>query len=187
MSQLENVLVLLSTAGLTLKLSKCVFFKESVDYLGFEISREGITPGSRKLEAVKNFPIPSNLHTVRQFLGLASFFRRFVKDFSILAKPLTHLLKNNSPWVWESEQQAAFDALKHSLIQKPTLALYDPKLTTELHTDACKIGVAGILMQRNESHTLRPVAYFSRQTTPEEQNYCSYDLDSCCGSLFKKN
>lgn len=178
MSKLKSVLEMLSSAGLTLKLSKCVFFKRSVDYLGFEVSGNGIKPGAKKIEAVENFPIPSNQHTVRQFLGLASFFRRFVQGFSIIAKPLTYLLKKDTPWVWGSEQQKAFEDLKKALVNKPTLALYNPNSETELHTDACKIGIAGILLQKNKQGVLSPVAYFSKQTSPEEQNYSSYDLET---------
>lgn len=178
MRRLKVVLVLLLESGLTLNLSKCVFFSRSVDYLGFQVSQEGIMPGAKKIEAVERFPVPTNQHTVRQFLGLASFFRRFVQGFSIIAKPLTQLLRKNASWVWGQDQQKAFESLKTALVQKPILALYNPKADTELHTDACKIGIAGILLQRNEQNLLRPVAYFSKQTTPEEQNYSSYDLET---------
>lgn len=178
LNKLENVLMLFSSAGLTLKLSKCVFFGDNVDYLGFEVSSSGIQPGSRKSEAVAKFPVPQNQHNVRQFIGLASFFRRFVPGFAIIAKPLTHLLKKDSPWQWGVEQESAFRILQEKLTQKPTLALYNPQAATELHTDACKIGVGGILLQRNDGGVLKPVAYFSRQTTPEEQNYSSYDLET---------
>lgn len=178
MARLEHILQLFLDAGLTLKLSKCVFFGEIVDYLGFEISKDGIRPGSRKIEAVEKFPVPENQHNVRQFLGLASFFRRFIPGFSIIAKPLTNLLKKDAVWIWSAEQENAFRSLQQKLVQKPTLALYCPQAETELHTDACKLGVGGILLQRDENGMFRPVAYFSRQTTPEEQNYCSYDLET---------
>lgn len=178
MLRLENVLKMFSDAGLTLKLSKCLFFGDNVDYLGFEVSKEGIQPGSRKIEAVKKFPLPQNQHNVRQFLGLASFFRRFVPGFSVIAKPLTYLLRKDVTWVWGSEQEAAFRTLQQKLTDKPTLALYDSQAETELHTDACKLGLGGILLQRNDCGLLRPVAYYSRQTTPEEQNYSSYDLET---------
>lgn len=176
-SRLESILQLFSQAGLTLNLSKCTFFSPKVDYLGFEISDTGISPGSKKVEAVEKFPTPTNQHNVRQFLGLASFFRRFVPNFSIIAKPLTYLLRKDIKWAWGPDQENSFRKLQSELVRKPTLALYDPNLTTELHTDACKLGVAGILLQRHDS-VLKPVAYFSRQTTPEEQNYSSYDLET---------
>lgn len=178
LGRLENILKIFSQAGLTLKLSKCLFFGHNVDYLGFEVSKEGIRPGSRKIEAVEKFPVPQNQHNIRQFLGLASFFRRFVPGFSVIAKPLTQLLKKDTLWIWGVEQETAFKTLQQKLTQKPTLALYDPKAETELHTDACKWGLGGILLQRNDCGILRPVAYYSRQTTPEEQNYASYDLET---------
>ncbi|KAI8425605.1 hypothetical protein MSG28_011422 [Choristoneura fumiferana] len=178
MTRLENTLKLFSNAGLTLKLSKCLFFGHSVDYLGFEVSKDGIKPGSRKIEAVEGFPVPTSQHNVRQFLGLASFFRRFVPGFSIIAKPLTHLLKKDVSWSWGKEQQTAFTTLKQKLVEKPTLALYDPLAETELHTDACKLGLGAILLQRDANNKLKPVAFYSRQTTPEEQNYSSYDLET---------
>lgn len=178
MERLKSVLQVLSSAGLTLKLSKCQFFGRFVDYLGFEVSSHGIKPGARKIEAVERFPTPINQHTVRQFLGLASFFRRFVQGFAVVAKPLTQLLKKNAEWVWGPDQQNSFQNLKNALLRKPILALYNSKADTELHTDACKIGVAGILLQRSEQNQLQPVAYFSKQTTPEEQNYSSYDLET---------
>lgn len=95
-----------------------------------------------------------------------------------MAKPLTHLLKKNISWQWGPDQETAFRVLQKELSQKPTLALYNPNASTELHTDACKIGIAGILLQRDKNLVLRPIAYFSRQTTPEEQNYSSYDLET---------
>lgn len=160
MKRLENTLQLFSNAGLTLNLSKCLFFGHSVDYL------------------VERFPIPASQHNVRQFLGLASFFRRFVPGFSTIAKPLTHLLKKDVSWSWGKEQHAAFTTLKQKLVEKPTLALYDPSDETELHTDACKLGLGAILLQRDTNKILKPVAFYSRQTTPEEQNYSSYDLET---------
>lgn len=108
-----------------------------------------MTPGSRKIEAVQHFPTPTNVHQVRQFLGLASFFRRFVPGFSIIAKALTQLLKKGAKWVWGTDQDNAFQNLKNILVRKPVLALYNPGAETQLHTDACKSGIAGILLQRD--------------------------------------
>ncbi|CAK1585576.1 unnamed protein product [Parnassius mnemosyne] len=115
--KLHSVLKLLDNAGLTLKLSKCVFFSLSVDYLGFEVSSEGIFPGARKIKAVELFPVPTNRHNVKQFLGLASFFQRFVQGFSVISKPLTKLLKKKATWEWGQEQQNAFNTLKGALVK----------------------------------------------------------------------
>lgn len=177
MEKLEQVFQLLRNAKLTLKLQKCYFFQTQVDYLGYEISAKGIRPGNLKIEAVKNFPEPSNVHEVRQFVGLASYFRRFVKDFSIIARPLTSLTKKDVPWVFGDEQKVAFNTLKERLVSRPLLALYDPAASIEVHTDASKLGIGAILLQKIEDK-LQPVAYYSRQTSPEEQKFHSYELET---------
>lgn len=176
--RLEEVIKLLSQNGLTLKLKKCNFFFDKIDYLGYEVSAEGIRPGSAKTKAISEFPAPMNAHEVRRFLGLASFFRRFVRGFAIIAQPLTALLKKDVPWRWNHEESAAFEKLKQVLVDRPVLAIYDPSSEIQLHTDASKIGVAGILLQRDCTGTLRPIAYYSRQTTPDEQKLHSYELET---------
>ncbi|XP_063635172.1 uncharacterized protein LOC134805908 [Cydia splendana] len=98
LERLKEVLGLLKEAGFTLKMEKCHFFQEKIDFLGFEIDQDGIRPGLSKTEAVAKFPTPTNQHEIRRFLGLASFFRRFVKGFAVLARPLTNLLRKDTPW-----------------------------------------------------------------------------------------
>ncbi|CAG9086928.1 unnamed protein product [Plutella xylostella] len=177
--RLEEVLQLLKSAGLTLKLSKCSFFDTQIEYLGYEISAHGVKPGEKKIEAVKKFPVPRNVHELRQFLGLASYFRKFVKGFGEIARPLTCLLKQDVSWKWTQSEQNAFQTLKLSLSDRPVLALYNPKLDTELHTDASSLGLGGILMQwQDNPRVLKPVAYFSRQTTTEERHFHSYELET---------
>lgn len=178
LAKLKLVFEKIKNAGLTLKLSKCYFFELKIDFLGFEVTADGIRPGSRKIEAVQNFPTPKNIHNVRQFLGLASFFRRFIKDFAIMARPLSKLLKKNAPWNWNVEQEKAFQDLKSKLVSRPVLALFDPERECELHTDASKLVVGGILLQKQSDVKLQPVAYYSRQTTPEEQHFTSYELET---------
>ncbi|CAK1595240.1 unnamed protein product [Parnassius mnemosyne] len=176
--RLEEVLALLKEGGLTLKLSKCRFFFDKIEYLGFEISADGVRPGSLKTDAVSKFPTPLNQHDVRRFIGLASFFRRFIKDFAILARPLTTLLKKDVKWQWSYEEQKSFETLKTKLVQRPVLALYNPEAETQLHTDASKLGIAGILLQRNSNCILQPIAYYSRQTNPDEQKLHSFELET---------
>lgn len=178
LERLEEVLKIISENGLTLNLSKCSFFRREIDFLGFEISGDGIWPGARKIVAVQHFSTPKNVHEIRQFKGLTSFFKRFVKNFAVIARPLTDLLKTNSRWEWSGEQAEAFRILKEKLIERPVMALYDARLDTELHTDASKLGVAGILMQRDAEGTIRPVAYYSRKTTDDEQKLHSFDLET---------
>lgn len=176
--RLEEVLQLLKEGGLTLKLSKCHFFLDTVDFLGFEVSAGGIRPGSRKSEAVSKFPRPTNQHEVRQFLGLSGFFRRFIQGYAIITAPLTDLLKKDAGWTWNEEQEQAFERIKELLTSRPILALYDPRAEIELHTDACKEGLAGILLQRNSNGVMQPVSYFSRKTTSDERKMHSYELET---------
>lgn len=177
--KLEEILKLIQDAGLTLKLSKCRFFDREIEYLGYEVSADGIRPSQRKIAAVRDFPMPTNIHELRQFLGLASYFRRFVKGFGEIARSLTKLLKKDVPWQWTVDQDNSFKSLKSRLIERPLLALYDPNLETELHTDASSLGLGGILMQWQSSpRVLKPVAYFSRQTTAEEKFFHSYELET---------
>lgn len=121
LSKLKLILELFRTAGITLKLSKCNFLMESIDYLGFEVCADGIRPGKTKINAVEAFPRPTDQHRVRQFLGLASFFRRFIRGFSSLARPLTQLLKKDAKWVWSDSQETAFVILKEELVKRPIL------------------------------------------------------------------
>lgn len=178
MIRLEEVLRLLAKSGLTLKMSKCYYFYDKIDYLGYEVSLEGVRPGSLKTEAISKFPTPTNVHEVRRFLGLASFFRRFVAGFALIARPLTSLLKKDHPWRWGSEELESFDKLKQILVQRPVLGLYDPNAQTQLHTDASKYGVAGILMQQDDSGVFKPIAYYSRQTSSDEQKMHSFELET---------
>lgn len=92
---------------------------DSLDFLGFEINANGIKPGERKTEAVSKFRIPKNQCELQQFIGLASFFRRFVRGFASIAKPLTDLLQKNSVWNWGADQNSAFETIKSILTQRP--------------------------------------------------------------------
>lgn len=176
--RLKVVFNKLRQANLTLKPQKCHFFQERVDYLGFEVSSNGIRPGSRKIESVSNFPHPRDAHNVRQFIGLVSFFRRFVRGFAEIARPLTKLLKKDVTWAWGDEQEAAFVKLKTALTSRPVLSLYDPKLETQIHTDASKHGVGAILLQKQIDGLFKPIAFYSRQTSPEESHFSSYELEA---------
>lgn len=179
LDKLENTFKLLNNANLTLNIQKCFFFQTSIDYLGYEISFEGIKPGKVKIEAVENFPTPKNVHEVRQFIGLASFFRKFIKNFSLIARPLTDLTRKTVTWRWGVDEQRAFESLKSELVQRPVLALYNPQFKTELHTDASKVGLAGILLQKeHDDAPLKPIAYYSRKTTLDEQKFHAYDLET---------
>ena len=174
---LEIILERIASVGATLKLKKCFFFKNKINYLGYEIDRNGVRPGADKIKAVSNFPTPTNLHEIRQFLGLTGYFRKFILKYSLLAKPLQDLLKKDSCFKWECDQKNAFLELKNKLIERPILAIYNREAYTELHTDACKWGIGAVLFQK-QIDGLKPIAYLSHTTTKEEQRYHSYELET---------
>lgn len=188
LDKLSKIFELLQEARLTLNIiKKCVFFETSLDYLGYEISGNGIKPGNRKTEAVASFPTPSNIHQVRQFVGLASFFRRFIPNFASIAKPLTALTKNNVPWTWSEDQELAFQTIKTKLIERPLLALYNPSYITEVHCDASKLGLGGILLQRPDNKSPnKPVVYYSKQTSKDEEFWHSFELETLAVVLTLK-
>lgn len=177
-SHLEQVLSLISKARMTLRREKCSFLKRSVEYLGHIISRGEIKPSIDKVQALSEFSAPTNIHELRRFIGLASYFRKFVKSFAERIRPLSCLLKKDQAWVWGVDQSNAFDDIKGALTSEPVLAIYNPKLETCLHTDASSHGVGGILFQRQSDDTLKPVAYFSKQNSTAEQKYHSYELEA---------
>lgn len=176
--RLKCVLELFRTAGLTLRLNKCNFLQENIEYLGHEISSAGIRPGIGKIRAVSEFPRPNSVHDVRRFLGLASYFRKFIEGFATIARPVSSLTKKDITFGWGDHQETAFTTLKTKLVERPVLAIYNRDASTEVHCDASQIGLGSILLQRQEDNTLKPIQYYSRTTTLEEQKYHSYELET---------
>jgi len=117
---IKKVFSRLGRAGLTLKPKKCSFAQSEVHYLGHVISRNGVLPDPGKTQKVKDFPVPTDVTSLRQFLGLSSY-RRFVKKFSAIADPLHRLLKKDASFIWSEECQSAFDKLKEALVTAPVL------------------------------------------------------------------
>lgn len=175
---IETVIRVLDEANFKLNLKKCSFLMSSIQYLGHEISLDGISPGEVKTAAVINFKTPTSVHEVRQFLGLAGYFRKFVQNFAIIAAPIIKLTKKNVPFEWGETQTGAFNELKQHLANKPILMPFNHRFKSQVHTDASSKGIAGILLQEQADKHLKPVAYFSRVTSPAEQVYHSYELET---------
>ena len=172
----REVLQRLDKKGYILKESKCEWFQESVDFLGFHCSHDGIHPQTKKIERIRDWPAPTTLKQVRSFLGLAGFYRRFIKDFSTIARPLTELAKKDQRFIWSNECQLAFDELKKRLMSDPVLAIYDPTKPVEVITDASKFGIGGVLHQ-NHGKGWQPVAFYSRKLKGAELNYPTHDRE----------
>ena len=121
-SHLRTALRKLRDAKLFARLHKCSFFQEKVEYLGFDVSERGVQPSPEKVRTVVEWPQPQSVKDIRSFLGLTSFYRRFIRNFSLKARPLTDLTKDGISWKWEDPEERAFRELKRSLITAPALA-----------------------------------------------------------------
>ena len=139
-------------------LEKCTFCTDRVSFLGYVVTPQGIEVDQAKVEAIQGRPIPKTITQVRSFLGLAGFYRHFVKDFSTIAAPLNELTKKGVPFVWGKVQENSFNMLKDKLTHAPLLQLPDFNKTFELECDASGIGLGGVLLQEG-----KPVAYFSEK------------------------
>jgi hypothetical protein len=148
-----------------------------VEYLGFKLTQNGLEKQDKLVEAVKMFPVPKDVKSLKGFLGLVGFYRRFIQDFCGKAASLYKLLKKDTAFIWEKDQQDSFEALKKALTTSPVLALPDYQLPFKVVTDAaCKTGVGGVLMQEYEEGW-RPVAFISRSLTPAELNYSATEVE----------
>ena len=188
--RLEAVFKRLEEHNLKLKPSKCELFCERVLYLGHIVSREGIHTDPSKIEAVKKWPIPQNTKDVRKFLGFTGYYRRFVKGYAALARPLTDLLVGHptkqkgkkkkvvakTPFKWGQEEQTSFEAIISHLTSPPVLAYADYSRPFELHTDASCNGLGAVLYQQNDGKK-RVIAYASRSLRPSEKNYPAHKLE----------
>eukprot|EP00256_Glycine_max_P068574 XP_025983169.1 uncharacterized protein LOC113000711 [Glycine max] len=167
---LQFVLSVLRKEKLYANLEKCSFCTDHVVFLGFVVSVEGVRVDVEKVKAIQEWPTPKTLSEVRGFHGLASFYRRFVKDFSTLAAPLTEIVKKNVGFKWGKKQEEAFAALKHRLTNAPILAMPNFAKSFEIECDVSNVGIGAVLLQ--EGH---PIAYFSEKLGAAALNYSTYD------------
>ncbi|MCI16915.1 Ty3/gypsy retrotransposon protein, partial [Trifolium medium] len=156
---------------LFLNKSKCHFALPKVEYLGHFITQEGVSSDPIKIQAVNSWQLPQSLKQLRGFLGLVGYYRRFVKDFGKLAKPLTDLLRKDN-FVWTEEATHAFNTLKHALVTAPVLALPDFSKQFVVETDASGKGIGAVLMQ--DQHL---IAYISKSLGPKQQAMSVYERE----------
>ena len=169
---LRLVLKTLRANQLYAKFNKCQFWLDHVSFLGHVISAQVVLVDPQKVAVVDNWEQPQTVTKVRSFLGLAGYYRRFVKGFSTIALPLTKLTRKEVPFVWSEECEKSFQRLKYLLTHALVLALPDDNGNFEIYSDASLNGLGCVLMQHK-----KVIAYASRQLKPHEMNYPTHDLE----------
>lgn len=176
--KLSLVFEKLSHAGLKLNLQKCKFFRTRIEFLGHVVDQHGVHTSDTKVSAVQKFPTPKTTDNVRSFLGLAGYYRAFVKGFASIASPLTRLLKKDVPFQWHDKQQQSFNTLKHELTHAPVLTFPDYQLPFIMCTDASALGIGAVLMQQKEGLHPQVIAYASRVLSMAESKYSVTHLEA---------
>ena len=171
LERLEHVFQRLRSANLKLKPSKCIFFQRSVTFLGHVVTEDGVRTDPEKIKTVKEWPTPETSKQVRSFIGLASYYRRFVKGFTDIARPLHKLCEKNNKFRWTEECQQVFDRLKEALTTTPILAY--PKIGSKfiVDSDASDLTVGAVLSQEQDGEE-KVIAYMSKSMNVHERAYC---------------
>lgn len=177
LGNLREVFSHLSRAGLKLKPSKCKLLHKEVEFLGYVVSASGVAADTKKVSAVTDFPRPKDLKSLRTFLGLTSYYRRFVPRYSTIAQPLYTLTRKDEQFCWSEGCEEAFERLKSSLTRAPVLSY--PRFDREflLETDASGVGLGAVLSQCQDDKTIRPIAFASRTLQPHERRYGISELE----------
>lgn len=192
--KLNEVIARLCSARLKLQCDKCEFLKNEVTYLGHVISSNGVSPNPKKLQAVRDFPVPKDVRNVQQFLGLCNYYRRFKKIFAEITKPLTVLLNKHKEaegkkgkfiFEWGEAQEKDFELLKNLLTEAPLLAYPDFSKPFNLTTDASGYGLGAVLSQ-GEIGKNRPIAYASRTLNDRERDYDTTDKEAAAMTFAEK-
>nr|GEV53943.1 putative reverse transcriptase domain-containing protein [Tanacetum cinerariifolium] len=169
---LKAILELLKKKELYAKFSKCEFWFPKVQFLGHVIDKQGIHVDPTKIESDKDWASPKSSMEIRQFLGLAEYYRRFIEGFSKIAKPMTKLTQKKVKFEWGDKQEATFQLLKQKLCSEPILALPEGSEDFIVYCDASNKGLGDVLMQRE-----KVISYASRQLKIHEKNYTTHDLE----------
>lgn len=178
LQKLELVLHVASCFGLEINWKKAHLIQREIEYLGHVIKEGEVRPSPDKTDVVARYPEPRNVKELQSFLGLTSYFRKYIEHYAIIAKPLTDLLKKEEGFHFDVEHQVAFKTLKQKLINGPVLKIFDSRLKTEMHTDASCQAYSAILMQHHPNSGLHPVYYMSRKTNITQSRYSSYELEA---------
>jgi hypothetical protein len=173
----HKVLTALQEANLLAEPRKSHFHAKEVRFLGHVIRPGEIAMEPEKIQAIQEWPTPKNIKEIQGFIGKANYYRRFIKDFSKIAAPMTSATKKEKGFEWTTDCERSFQQIKDAVTSEPVLIMFDPKKPVELETDASNFAVAGMIGQRDDKGRLRPVAFFSRKLHGAELNYPIYDKE----------
>ena len=176
LGHIEEVFNRIKKANLRLKAEKCKFGAKELQFLGHVVGSDGVKPDPEKVNKIVNYPVPKNIRELRGVLGLFSYYRRFIKDFSKRADSLYELLKKEVEYKWTEKQQKAFNELKELITTAPVVRYPDFNKPFLLYTDASLTGLGAVLAQKNGNEEY-VIAYASRTLTPPERNYGITELE----------
>ena len=171
------VLAKLRQAGLQVDIQKCEFHVQETAFLGVILSTEGLQMDPKKIQAVTDWPIPTTLKQVQGFIGFCNFYRRFIKDFSKIVRPMMSLTHKDTAFNWSPNCQSSFGKLKDKITSAPVLRHFDRSKKAVLETDSSDYVNGGVLSQEDEQGVLHPVAFYSKNMLPAECNYEIYDKE----------
>ena len=184
LEHLQDVFRRFESAGLRLKMSKCQFLKPEVSFLGHIVSQKGIHVSPEKIEAISNLDPPTNVRGVRGFLGMCSYYRKFLPHFADIARPLTNLTKKQEKFKWSKECQNAFDELKHGLATAPVLAFPTPERPFIVHTDASAFAIGAVLSQMDATGEKEQVVQYLSHKLSEQQCRWSASERECFAIVY---
>ena len=174
---LEQVFQCIEAANLKLNPEKCFFFKDHLKFLGYIVTKDGIQTDPEKIKKIIEYPIPNSITQVRSFLGIASYYRRFIKNFAAIARPLHDQTKSKKKIPWTQATTESFEKLKQLLTTAPVLSRPDFDKEFILVTDASKMGLGCVLTQLDEDGKEHPIVFASRGLRPNETNYAPTKLE----------
>jgi WD40 repeat protein len=182
LNRLEQVLQRLEQANLKIQPSKCRFAMEEVEYLGFKISKSGLSPNEDRIKVIQNMLPPTNKKGVKRFLGIITYYKRFIRDMSDIASPLYKITEKHRRFKWTEDAQAAFDELKSRLCSAPVMKIPDTNKPFILHCDASSVAVGAVLSQLDEENEEHSVAYASKHLNKTERRYSATEREATATS-----
>ncbi|CAG8730487.1 2047_t:CDS:1, partial [Funneliformis mosseae] len=163
--------------NLKIKLEKCSFALHELEYLRHIVGSNGIKPDSKKLQTMKNLPMPKTPKEVRIALGLFSYYRHFIQNFAKIAGPLHDLTKKNKEWNWTNQHQDSFNTLKQKLMEAPVLAQPDLRKVFILQTDASDKGLGAVFTQKDDQDAEHPITFASKKLSDLELKYTTTEKE----------